>query len=159
MTVADGARHYSLDYKTVENIDKAGLEKLAAELLARPWTRTDGVAMHVERLLIDSGYLPGVCNAVAIKAGPAVLLSKGMGLRAGNKPMAAYTRRPGERHGHNWYIPNVSRSSEPACRRQVPARRLRRQSRCTPKVPIAIGIGRRPSFTPALRRSPATVGR
>jgi len=26
--------------------------------------------------------------------------------------MAAYTRRPGERHGHNWYIPNVSRSSE-----------------------------------------------
>jgi hypothetical protein len=41
-----------------------------------------------------------------------VLLSKSMGLRAGNKPMAAYTRRPGERHGHNWYIPNVSRSSE-----------------------------------------------
>ena len=35
-----------------------------------------------------------------------------MGLKAGNKPMAAYTRRPGERHGHNWYIPNVSRSSE-----------------------------------------------
>jgi len=29
-----------------------------------------------------------------------------------NKPMPAYTRRPGERHGHNWYIPNVSRSSE-----------------------------------------------
>jgi len=26
--------------------------------------------------------------------------------------MAAYTRRPGERHGCNWYIPNVSRSSE-----------------------------------------------
>jgi hypothetical protein len=47
-----------------------------------------------------------------IKAGPAVLLSKGMGLKAGNKPMASYTRRPGERHGHNWYIPNVSRSSE-----------------------------------------------
>jgi hypothetical protein len=41
-----------------------------------------------------------------------VLLSKGMGLKAGNKPMAAYTRHPGERHGANWYIPNVSRSSE-----------------------------------------------
>jgi len=58
------------------------------------------------------GLSARVANAVAIKAGPAVLLSKGMGLRAGNKPMAAYTRRPGERHGHNWYIPNVSRSSE-----------------------------------------------
>ena len=26
--------------------------------------------------------------------------------------MAAYARHPGERHGANWYIPNVSRSSE-----------------------------------------------
>jgi hypothetical protein len=68
--------------------------------------------LHIERLLIDSGYLPAVPSAVAVKAGPAVLLSKGMGLRAGNKPMASYTHRPGERHGHNWYIPNVSRSSE-----------------------------------------------
>ncbi len=75
------------------------MEKLAADLLARRWARTDGAVLQVERLLIDSGYLPAVCNAVAIKVGPAVLLSKGMGLRAGNKPMAAYTRRPGERHG------------------------------------------------------------
>jgi hypothetical protein len=95
-----------------EGAVQSGLEKLSSELLARTWERTDGMALHVERLLIDSGYLPGVCNAVAIKVGPAVLLSKGMGLKAGNKPMAAYTRRPGERHGHNWYIPNVSRSSE-----------------------------------------------
>ena len=41
-----------------------------------------------------------------------MLLSKGTGLKAGNKPVCAYTRRPGERHGCNWYIPNVSRSSE-----------------------------------------------
>ena len=64
---------------------QAGLEKLAIELLARPWTRTDGAALHVQRLITDSGYLPAVANAVAIKAGPAVLLSKGMGLKAGNK--------------------------------------------------------------------------
>jgi len=95
-----------------EGAVQGGLEKLAGELLARPWARTDGAALRVERLLIDSGYLPAVANAVAVKAGPAVLLSKGLGLRAGNKPMASYTRRPGERHGHNWYIPNVSRSSE-----------------------------------------------
>lgn len=95
-----------------EGAVQAGVEKLAGELLARPWTRTDGAALRVERLLIDSGYPPAVCNAVAVQLGPAVLLSKGMGLQAGNKPMAAYTRRPGERHGHNWYIRNVSRSSE-----------------------------------------------
>jgi len=95
-----------------EGAVQAGLEKLASDLLARQWQRTDGTALQIERLLIDSGYLPAVCNAVAVKLAPAVLLSKGMGLRAGNKPMATYTRRPGERHGHNWYIPNVSRSSE-----------------------------------------------
>jgi hypothetical protein len=32
---------------------------------------------------------------------PAALLSNGMGLRAGNKAMAAYTRRPSDRHGCN----------------------------------------------------------
>jgi hypothetical protein len=95
-----------------EGAVQAGLEKLTSELFARPWKRTDGASLHIEQLLIDSGYLPAVCNAVAVKFGSAVLLSKGMGLKAGNKPMATYTRRPGERHGHNWYIPNVSRSSE-----------------------------------------------
>jgi hypothetical protein len=49
---------------------------------------------------------------VVIKVWQAATLSKGMGLKAGNKPMATYTRRPGERHGSNWYIPNVSQSSE-----------------------------------------------
>ena len=95
-----------------EGAIQAGLEQLATNLLVTPWARTDGAILHIERLLIDSGYLPAVANAVAIKAGPAVLLSKGMGLRAGNKPMTSYTHRPGERHGWNWYIPNVSRSSE-----------------------------------------------
>ena len=90
----------------------AGLERLAANLLARQWKRTDGQTLSIERLLIDSGYLPGACSAVAVKLGPAVQPSKGMGLKAGNKPMASYTRRPGERHGYNWYMPNVSRSSE-----------------------------------------------
>lgn len=92
-------------------------------MLARPWPRTDGAALHVERLLIDSGYLPAVANAVAVKLGPAVLLSKGMGLKAGNKPMAAYTRRPGERHGHNWPLTRGSgKGSQPfgrECRDQM----------------------------------------
>jgi len=95
-----------------EGAVQAGLEKLAADLLGRPWERTDGAEMRIERLLIDSGYLPGVCNNVCHKVGSVAMLSKGVGIRAGNKPMAAYQRRPGERHGHNWYVPNVSRSNE-----------------------------------------------
>jgi phage terminase large subunit GpA-like protein len=95
-----------------EGAVQAGLEKLASGLLGRPWKRTDGAELRIERLLIDSGYLPGVCNNVCHKVGSAAMLSKGIGIRAGNKPMAAYQRRPGERHGHHWYVPNVSRSNE-----------------------------------------------
>jgi len=95
-----------------EGVVHAGLEKLAGELLDRAWNRTDGAVLRIERLLIDSGYLPGVCNNVCIKLGGAAMLSKGVGIKAGNRPMATYRRRPGERHGHNWYIPNVSRSNE-----------------------------------------------
>ena len=40
------------------------------------------------------------------------MLSKGVGIRAGRKPMASYRRKPGEKHGWNWYIPNPKRSNE-----------------------------------------------
>ncbi len=51
-------------------------------------------------------------NAVRVKVGQTVMLSKGVGIRAGHKPMASYRRKPGERHGWNWYIPNINRSRE-----------------------------------------------
>jgi len=113
-TLRDAKRTLGTVFKGAgrEGSIQAGLEKLAADLLGRQWKRTDGAALRMDRLLIDSGYLPGVCNAVVVKLGAALLLSKGMGLRAGNKPMIAYQRRPGEVHGHNWYVPNVSKSSE-----------------------------------------------
>ena len=41
-----------------------------------------------------------------------MMFAKGLGIRAGRKPMSSYARRPGETHGHFWYIPNVSRTAE-----------------------------------------------
>jgi hypothetical protein len=41
-----------------------------------------------------------------------MMLYKGLGLRAGSKPMSSYARRPGETIGHNWYVPNVSKTAE-----------------------------------------------
>jgi hypothetical protein len=65
-------------------------------------------------LLIDSGYMPGVvanaCHKVA--GGSVAMSSKGVGIRAGNKPMSTYRRKPGEKHGQHWYVPNVKRTSE-----------------------------------------------
>jgi hypothetical protein len=41
-----------------------------------------------------------------------MMLYKGLGLRAGSKPMSSYARRAGETIGHYWYIPNVSKTAE-----------------------------------------------
>jgi phage terminase large subunit GpA-like protein len=92
---------------------QAGLERLVSDYLARDWKRTGGGLMKIDRLLVDSGFKPGIVAAVKHKAGgAATMLSKGVGIRAGRKPMIAYQRRPGEVHGHFWNIPNVSKSSE-----------------------------------------------
>jgi hypothetical protein len=97
----------------VEGAVQSGLEELATNLLTREWKQNEG-ATRIDRLLIDSGYLPGVVANVCLKVPGAgsVMPSKGVGIRAGNKPMASYRRKPGERHGHHWYMPNVSRTTE-----------------------------------------------
>jgi len=97
----------------VEGAVQSGLEGLATDLLTREWQQNEG-ATRIDRLLIDSGYLPGVVANVCLKVPGAgsLMPSKGVGIRAGNKPMASYRRKPGERHGHHWYMPNVSRTTE-----------------------------------------------
>jgi len=90
----------------------AGLEKLVTTYLSREWKRGDGL-MKIDRLLVDMGYKPGIVADVKRKAGGnAMMLAKGMGIRAGRKPLSTYTRHPGEVHGHYWYIPNVRRTGE-----------------------------------------------
>ena len=44
--------------------------------------------------------------------GSGVMLSKGIGIRASRRPIAAYTKKPGETIGHYWYIPNVKRTAQ-----------------------------------------------
>lgn len=91
---------------------RAGLEKLVAGQLSRDFKRGQGL-VKIDRLLVDMGFKPGLVADVKHKAGGAVMmLSKGMGIRAGRKPMASYARKPGEVHGHFWYVPNVSKTAE-----------------------------------------------
>ncbi|MCY2927889.1 MAG: phage terminase large subunit family protein [Planctomycetota bacterium] len=91
---------------------RAGLEKLVTDYLATDWRRGTGL-MRIDRLLVDMGYKPGIVAAVKHKVGgAAMMLYKGVGIRAGSKPMSSYTRRPGETIGHCWYIPNVNKTAE-----------------------------------------------
>ena len=91
---------------------QAGLEKLIATYLATDFRRGAGL-MRIDRLLVDMGYKPGIVAAVKHKAGgTAMMLYKGLGIRAGSRPMSSYARRPGETIGHHWYIPNVNKTAE-----------------------------------------------
>jgi len=114
-TMADATRTLGRTFPGmgVDGAIQAGLERLVSDYLARDWKRTGGGLMKIDRLLVDSGFKPGIVAAVKHKVGgAAMMLSKGVGIRAGRKPISSYARKPGEQHGHFWYVPNVSRSSE-----------------------------------------------
>jgi hypothetical protein len=89
----------------------AGLDRLTGELLGREWPRDDGAAMRIERCLIDANW--GSSTDVVYQfcrqsqhAG-VVLPSHGRFVGASSQPFSEYKRRPGDRIGHNWRIPNV----------------------------------------------------
>jgi hypothetical protein len=95
-----------------EGAIQAGLEALVSDYMAREWPRTDGAVLTMDKCLVDMGYLPGLVTNVRQKVGGAMMLSKGVGIKAGNKPLDAYVRHPGERFGHHWYMPNVRQTRE-----------------------------------------------
>lgn len=94
-----------------EGAIQAGLEHLCRDYLSRDWSRGTG-AMKIDRCLIDGGYMPGIVENIRHKLGGTIMASKGVGIRAASKPMSSYKRKPGERHGHHWYIPNISKTGE-----------------------------------------------
>lgn len=79
----------------------AGLGELTNELCSRQFRRQDGTALKIDRLLIDEGYQTEVihqfCRATPHNA--IVMPSKGFGVKAGNKPLNEYEKRPGDRPG------------------------------------------------------------
>lgn len=89
----------------------AGLEKLTKQLLCQEYQRDDGAVLRIERCLIDANW--GVSTDVVYQfcrqsahAG-IVIPSHGRFVGASSQPFSEYKRRPGDRIGHNWRIPNV----------------------------------------------------
>jgi phage terminase large subunit GpA-like protein len=89
----------------------AGLETLINKQLSREWQRDDGAAMRIERCLIDANW--GLSTDViyqfsrqSLHAG-IVMPSHGRFVGASSQPFSEYKRRPGDRVGHNWRVPNV----------------------------------------------------
>lgn len=89
----------------------AGLEALTAEYLDREWRRDDGAAMRIERCLIDAnwGSSTDVVYQFCRQSRHATILmpSHGRFVGASSVPFSEYKRKPGDRIGLNWRIPNV----------------------------------------------------
>ena len=89
----------------------AGLETLTSQLLSRDWQRDDGAAMRIERCLIDAnwGSSTDVVYQFCRQSAHAgiILPSHGRFVGASSQPFSEYKRKPGDRVGHNWRIPNV----------------------------------------------------
>jgi hypothetical protein len=95
----------------IEGAIFAGLEALTGSLLQRDWKRDDGAMLRIDRCLIDANWgsstdvIYQFCRQSA-HAG-IVMPSHGRFVGASSQPFSEYKRRPGDRVGHNWRIPNV----------------------------------------------------
>ncbi len=96
----------------VDGAIAAGLEELCRNLTNRQWKKSNGGSVRLDRLLVDSGYKPGIVESVRYKVGSVMMASKGVGIKAGNRPMTNYQKKPGERYGQNWYVPNITQTRE-----------------------------------------------
>jgi hypothetical protein len=88
-----------------------GLEALTGILIGREWERDDGAAMRLERLLIDANWgasTDTVYQFCRQSTHSAILTpSHGKYIGARSQPMREYKRKPGDRVGLNWRMPNV----------------------------------------------------
>ncbi len=89
----------------------AGLETLTQDYLGREWRRDDGAMLRIERCLIDANWGSSTdivyqfCRQSAFAG--IVLPSHGRFVGASSQPFSEYRRKPGDRVGHNWRMPNV----------------------------------------------------
>lgn len=95
----------------VEGAIRAGLDRLTNELLAREWRRDDGAMMRIDRCLVDANYMTEVVYQFARQTPHFSVLmpSHGRYVGATSRPFDEYSRRPGERVGLNWRIPEIAK--------------------------------------------------
>jgi hypothetical protein len=90
----------------------AGLQALTGRYLAQEWPRDDGAMLRIERCLVDAnwGSSTDVVYQFCRQSSHAGILlpSHGRFVGASSQPFSDYKRKPGDRVGLNWRLPNVA---------------------------------------------------
>lgn len=82
----------------------AGLRDIAGHVLSRPYRRSSGGELRVERALADRGWQPDAVQQV-VRLYPGTLLpSVGIGRTTNRTGVSEWKRRPGERSGYHWRL-------------------------------------------------------
>ena len=91
----------------------AGLESLTDQLCGKEWDQSGGGVMRISKMIVDANWgdsTDTVYKFCQESDHAAVLIpSHGEGITAAKQPYSQYKKRKGEKLGHNWRIPNVSR--------------------------------------------------
>lgn len=97
--------------KSIEGALIEGLDALTSHHLGREWKREDGASMRIERCLVDANYRSDTVYQFCRESSRAgvVMPSHGQGVKASSMPFAMYAKKPGDRMGHYWRVPNVAK--------------------------------------------------
>ena len=93
--------------RTPEEQLQLALGELVKEIANMRICREDGSVIHVEKILIDSGYETAAVYDFCRRSEHAslVLPYKGIGIGAANKPMSEYPNKKGDKSGLGWRVP------------------------------------------------------
>ena len=112
-TLRDARNTLSLATKAsgLEGAIYGGLERLTEDYLSREWKRDDGAMLRIDRCLVDANWGSSTdvvyqfCRQSAHAS--VIMPSHGRFVGASSQPFSEYQRRPGDRLGLNWRVPNV----------------------------------------------------
>jgi hypothetical protein len=114
-TLAD-IRHTIMDATKSASLEAAlygGLDMLTVDILGREYKRDgDGAGLSVERCLIDANWQASTETVYKFarqsRFASVITPSHGKGVTASSQPFSNYKKKPGERVGPGWRIPNVT---------------------------------------------------
>jgi hypothetical protein len=90
----------------------AAMTALCDDLMSKEWQREDGAMIKIERAMIDANW--GQSTDIVYQFcrqsthSNLILPSHGRYVGASSKPMTEYRKKPGDRLGLNWMVPNVT---------------------------------------------------